>query len=175
MKFLSALSGLVCLCLSMGLCGCALVGAALPYAGIKVYFACIPEHTRIDTPSGSRPIESLETGDVVSGFSGKPVRILQKHCYLENPDTIFLRIILEDGAAIDLCRMHRIADTRARDIKVGQSIAGRKVIGIESRRGETRSYDLLTEDKGYQIQGVSVNSMIEEMNSAAASGVLPYR
>ena len=34
----------------------------------------------------------------------------------------------------------------------------------------TKSYDLLTEDAGYQIQGIPVNSMIEEMH-AAASGM----
>ena len=35
------------------------------------------------------------------------------------------------------------------------------------------SYDLLTEDAGYRIHGVSVNSMIEEMYAAGQSGRLP--
>ena len=39
---------------------------------------------------------------------------------------------------------------------------------MEFRRGETHSYDLLTEDAGYRINGVPVNSMIEEMVAAAA-------
>src|SRR6476620_4271937 len=77
-------------------CGCAavgsLVGAALPFAGVKMMFACIPEHTRVDTPAGPRPIEQLEAGDRVIGFSGKPVRILQKHSYMEDPQTVFLQI-----------------------------------------------------------------------------------
>jgi hypothetical protein len=39
---------------------------------------------------------------------------------------------------------------------------------ITARTGENKSYDLLTEDAGYQIHGVPVNSMIEEMHAAAA-------
>jgi len=152
-----------------------LVSAALPYAGLKIAFACIPEHTLVDTPSGRRPIEKLEPGESVIGFAGKPVRILQKHAYLENPDTIFLRITFADGAAVDLCGMHRVNGIRARRIQIGHTIAGRKVTGVESRRGETRSYDLLTEDAGYRIDGVPVNSMIEEMAAAAVSGIRSVR
>ena len=165
--------------LAAGLCGCGLIGSlvslALPFAGIKLAFACIPEHTPVDTPSGPRPIEQLEAGDSVIGFTGKPVRILQKHSYLESRETVFLHITFADGAWVDLCEMHRIAGIRAREIQIGQTIAGRTVAGIESRRGETHSYDLLTEDVGYQIHGVPVNSMIEEMQAAAASGMRSVR
>ncbi len=154
------------------LCGCGLigplVGAAVPYAGVKLYFACLPERTLVDTPAGPRPVEKLEPGDSVIGFSGKPVLVLQKHCYLENSRTVFLRVIFSDGAAVDLCGMHRLDGIRAQDIKVGQIIAGRKVTYLGSHRGETRSYDLLTEDAGYRIHGIPVNSMIEEMNAAAS-------
>src|SRR5438552_1499257 len=96
-------------------------------------FACIPEHTSVDTPAGSRPIELLEAGDIVIGFGGKPVRILQKHSYLENPGTVFLHITFVDSASIDLCGMHRVAGIRARSVRLGQSIAGREVTRIESR------------------------------------------
>lgn len=162
------------LLLTTGLSGCGmigpLVGAAMPFAGVKLAFSCIPERTLVDTPSGPKPIEKLEAGDAVVGFSGKPVLILQKHSYLENPETVFLQVTFVGGNAVDLCGMHRLAGIRARDIRVGQTVAGRKVTGVESRRGETHSYDLLTEDAGYRIQGVPVNSMIEEMNAAATSG-----
>jgi hypothetical protein len=165
--------------LATGLCGCSmigpLVGAALPYAGVKLMFACIPEHTSVDTPAGRRPIEQFEAGDTVIGFSGKPVRILQKHSYLEDPRTVFLHITFAGGAAVDLCGMHRVAGIRARGIRIGQRIAGRQVIRIESHRGETHSFDLLTEDAGYQIDGMPVNSMIEEMRVAAASGLRSVR
>ena len=170
---------LALLLVAIGLCGCnllgGLIGAAAPYAGVKLYFVCIPEHTPVDSPSGPRPIEKLEAGDLVIGFSGKPVRILQKHSYLENPESRFLRITFSDGAAVDLCPMHRLAGVRAREIKIGQTIAGRKVTELGSHRGETHSYDLLTEDAGYQIHGVPVNSMIEEMNTAAATGMRSVR
>ncbi len=138
-------------------------------------FACIPERTLIDTPSGASPIEKLEAGDWVIGFTGKPVRILQKHSYMENTETVFLRLSFDGGATVDLCRMHRIGGLRAQHIKVGQTISGRSVTAIETKQGVTRSYDLLTEDAGYQINGVPVNSMIEEMNSAARRGLRLHR
>ncbi len=142
----------------------------MPYAGVKLYFACLPEATQVDTPAGPRPIEKLEAGDAVIGFSGRPVLVLQKHSYLENPRTVFLRLTFADGAAVDLCGMHRLSGIRACDIQIGQTIAGRRVTGLASRRGVNRSYDLLTEDAGYRIQGVPVNSMIDEMNAAAIPG-----
>ncbi len=83
MKPASILLSLALLLVAVGLCGCSLIGglvsAAAPYAGVKLYFVCIPEHTQVDTPSGPRAIERLEAGDLVMGFSGKPVRVLQKH------------------------------------------------------------------------------------------------
>lgn len=147
-----------------------LVKTAMPYAGAKMHFACIPQRTRVDTPSAPQAIEDVQPGDLVIGFSGQPVVVLQKHSYLESPDTVFLRLTFADGAVVDLCGMHRVAGIRARDIRAGQTIAGREVTRIELRRGESRSYDLLTGDAGYQIHGVPVNSMIEEMSAAAVTG-----
>ena len=122
-------SNVLLLLLAFGLSSCSLLGpllaAALPLASAKLYFACIPEHTLVDTPSGPRPIEKLEAGDSVIGFGGKPVRILQKHSYMENPGTVFLHITFADGAVVDLCGMHRIAGIRAGEIQTGRSIAGR--------------------------------------------------
>ena len=165
--------------LAICLCGCSMIGplvsAAAPYAGVKLMFACIPEHTSVDTPAGPRPIEHFAAGDTVIGFGGKPVRILQKHSYLEDPGTVFLHITFADGASVDVCGMHRVAGIRARGIRIGQIIAGREVTRIESRTGETHSFDLLTEDAGYQINGVPVNSMIEEMHEAAATGMRAVR
>lgn len=145
-----------------------LLGTALPLAGAKLAFSCIPEHTLVDTPSGPRAIERLAAGDWVSGYSGKPVQIQQKHCYLENADSLFLTIGFDDGAAVDLCGMHRLAGIRARDLRLDQSVAGRKITSIKSRRGVIHSFDLLTTDKGYQIGGMPVNSMIAEMLAAAS-------
>src|SRR5438034_1201667 len=172
MKRASELLRLALLLLAaVGLSGCNLISSltrtAMPYAGLKLTFACIPEHTLIDTPSGLRPIETLEAGETVIGFAGKPVRIVQKHSYLENPETVFLHITFRDGASVTLCAAHRVAGIRAGGIQPGQTVAGRKVTAIEARRGETHSYDLLTEDAGYEMNGVPVNSMIEEMNAAA--------
>ena len=43
---------------------------------------------------------------------------------------------------------------------------------IEVYEGVERSYDILTEDSGYQVGGVPVNSMIEEMYEAGRSGAI---
>lgn len=167
------------LLLAAGLSSCGLLGSvvrtALPFAGVKMALSCLPEVTLIDTPAGRRPVKQLTAGDVVTGYNGRPVRILQKHTYLENPATVFLEIKFSSGAKVEVCRMHRVGGVRARDIRIGQTIAGQLVVGIEAHTGEIRSCDLLTEDAGYQVDGVPVNSMIEEMHAAAASGMRSVR
>ncbi|MES2468206.1 MAG: Hint domain-containing protein [Verrucomicrobiota bacterium] len=172
MTKLSLIPALALPLLAAGLSSCNLIGGlvkvALPFAGLKVAYACIPEHTLVDTPSGPRPVEQLESGEMVTGYTGRPVRILQKHSYMENPQTVFLKITFTDGASVDLCGKHRIAGIQAQNLRVGQAVAGGIVASITARTGETKSYDLLTEDAGYQIHGVPVNSMIEEMHAAAA-------
>ncbi|MEO0447235.1 MAG: Hint domain-containing protein, partial [Verrucomicrobiota bacterium] len=133
----------------------------------KMLFGCIPEGTEIDTPKGPRPIESLQVGDIVFGYSGAPVRVLQKHAYLEQPEPErFYHITFENGATVHLTDLHRIMGTRARDLEPGDKIGKLTVASTDTYNGVHRSYDLLTEDEGYRIQGVPVNSMIDEMKNA---------
>jgi hypothetical protein len=161
--------------------GCGLIGSAIntaaslavPAAGAKVTFACIPEGTTVDTRSGPIPIEALRAGDVVRGYDGAPVRVLQVHAYAEDPATEFLAIEFEGGARVDLCGMHRIGGVRAKDLCPGNEIAGRTVERVSRYVGVERSYDLLTEDAGYRVQGLPVNSMIDEMNAAGRTGRIP--
>jgi hypothetical protein len=152
---------------SCGLIG-PLVRTALPLAGVKMAFACLPEETMIDTPAGPRSVRDITAGDVVTGYRGDPVLVQQKHVYREQPETPFLRATFDDGSSVEACGMHRVAGTRMRDLEVGQFVAGRRVVTITSRSGIPRSYDLMTEDEGYRISGIPVNSMIEEMHAAAA-------
>jgi hypothetical protein len=163
------------LVLSVGLTGCNLIApllnAALPLAGVKFAFSCMPEHVMVDTPTGPRRAGSVTAGDVVMGYGGQPVRVLQKHTYLESSATEFLTIRFSDGAEVEVCGMHRVAGVRARNLKPGEIVAGRRVVSVSRHSGEKRSCDLLTEDKGYRIGGVPVNSMIEEMHRAAVKGV----
>ena len=135
-------------------------------AAVKMFFLCIPERTKIDTPNGRIAIEDLEAGDVVNGYGNKPVSITQKHEYKENPELKrFLKIYFDDGDTIDICDMHKIKGIRSREYNVGDSLNGKEIVNIKWYDGVTRSYDLLTDDKGYRISGIPVNSMIEEMNS----------
>ena len=125
----------------------------------------------VDTPNGPKRVGSVTAGDVVMGYGGQPVRVLQKHTYLESSATEFLTIRFSDGAEVEVCGMHRVAGVRARNLKPGDIVAGRRVVSVSRHSGEKRSCDLLTEDKGYRIGGVPVNSMIEEMRRAAVKGV----
>jgi len=168
-----------------GLSGCSLVGMAaqtaataaslaIRLAPIKMMFMCIPEHTHVDTPNGSRPIETVRPGDEVIGFSGDPVQVLQVHAYVEDPASQrFLRIEFENNATVQLCDMHRIDGIQGKELQPGDSVAGQTVKSITPFGGVERSYDLLTEDAGYRISGLPVNSMIEEMIAASRTQVQP--
>ena len=139
-----------------------IVGGAL---STKFLFKCIPEGELIDTPEGQVAIEDIRSGDSVIGFSGEPVKVLIKHEYAENPDAKrFHRFSLDNGNNFSVCDMHRIEGERSMDYNVGNSFKGGEVIeAIDVYGGVTRSYDLLTEDIGYRMSGVAVNSMIEEL------------
>jgi hypothetical protein len=142
--------------------GGALAGKVL---GAKATFLCIPEGELIDTPEGQVAIEDIRSGDSVIGFSGEPVKVLIKHEYAENPEAErFHRFYLDNGKDFSVCDMHRIEGERSMDYNVGNSFKGGEVIeAIAVYGGVNRSYDLLTEDIGYRMSGVAVNSMIEEL------------
>ena len=134
--------------------------------GAKLMFMCIPEGTKIDTPKGSTAIEELRAGDTVNGYGTKPVTVMQKHEYNENPKSKrFLKLFFDDGDTIDCCDMHRIKGIRAKEYNVGHVLNGKEIINIKWYDGVKRSYDLLTDDPGYRISGIPVNSMVEEMMS----------
>jgi hypothetical protein len=139
-----------------------ILGGAL---STKVLFKCIPEGELIDTPEGQVAIEDIRSGDSVIGFSGEPVKVLIKHEYAENPEAErFHRFYLDNGKDFSVCDMHRIEGERSMDYNAGNSFKGGEVIeAIAVYGGVTRSYDLLTEDIGYRMSGVAVNSMIEEL------------
>ena len=142
-------------------------------ASAKIFMACIPEGELIDTPEGQVAIEDIRSGDSVIGFSGQPVKVLIKHEYAENPEAKrFHRFYLDSGENFSVCDMHRIEGEHSMHYNVGNSFKGGEVIeAIEVYGGVTRSYDLLTEDIGYRMSGVSVNSMIDELSILAATKI----
>ncbi len=156
--------------LAVTTCSCSLLGSllnlAIPLGIAKLYYACLPEGTLIDTPDGAKAIETLKAGDIVIGFRGEPVKVLQKHGYMEDPAQTFFRVRFADGSSVELCGKHRIDGIPAEELSVQDQVDGNLVVGIEAFDGVVRSYDLLTEDEGYQVDGVPVNSMIEEMAQA---------
>ncbi len=141
-----------------------IIGSGASIASAKIMFGCIPEGTSIDTPDGDgfNTIENIKVGDKVIGYNGKPVKVLQKHSYLENKEELrFYSIKFKDSdgkeSEVNVSDSHRVRGVCAKNITHAD------ITSKEVYKGVERSYDLLTEDKGYQIDGIPVNSMIEEM------------
>lgn len=171
-SLLRSLSLAVCLLCLFSLTGCGIVGTtaqlatrAVGLATLKPLWNCLPEGTKIDTPDGPKAIEHLLVGEMVVGFDGSPVRILQKHSYVEDPLTErFYLVTFKNGTQINLCDKHRIHGIPAEQLAIGDQLKSGHVVHSISTYGDVeRSYDLLTEDDGYQIGGIPVNSMINEM------------
>ena len=108
----------------------------------------------------------IRAGDIVNGYGNKPVTVMQKHEYNENPEIKrFLKIYFDDADTIDCCDMHKIKGIRAKEYSIGHVLNGKEIVNIKWYDGVERSYDLLTDDPGYRISGIPVNSMVEEMMS----------
>jgi len=134
-------------------------GATIGAAKISAPATCLPKGVLIDTPDGKKLIENINVGDAVIGYSGKPVLVVQKHCYMQNPEDTFYKVkIKHDGRVglVDVSGWHKIVGTRASEIS-------ENVISKKPYTGVEFSYDLLTEDLGYRIDGIPVNSMIDEL------------
>ena len=131
--------------------------AASAAASAKTAFTCIPKGTKIDGVDDNINVEDIKPGDIVIGYNGKPVKVLQKHEYLEDiTKERFYKVEFNNGSIVEVCDMHRIKGERAKDIT--ENVKSKEVYG-----GVEFSYDLLTEDAGYRMNGIPVNSMIEEM------------
>ena len=138
-----------------------MTGQIVSTAITKITKKCIPKGTYIDTLEKPILIENLKPGDIVIGYDGAPVKVLQKHEYLEDPKSKrFYEVTIKDGdikRKVNCCDQHRICGIKAIDLKENENIK------IKIYNGVKFSYDLLTEDIGYRINGVPVNTMIPEM------------
>lgn len=163
-KLISLILALFVSGFSVMLTSCGLLGPVMSLGLAKLQFGCLPEGTLVDTPSGGVAIEDLEAGDHVIGYDGKVVVIRQIHQYQEDAtQTRHLTVVFEGGAKVQLSSRHRISGVPAGDLKVGDKLGDFTVQEIRPLGSVSRSFDLLTDDAGYQIQGVPVNSMIREM------------
>jgi hypothetical protein len=151
--------------LALLLPACSMLGPVLSLGMVKLQFGCLPEGTCIDTANGPVPVEELQSGDFVTGFSGQPVKISQIHQYAEDPATSrYLMVRFENGTVVSASPRHRICGRPASTLQPGDRCDGVTVTAVESIAGVSRSFDLLTGDAGYRIGGIPVNSMIEEMS-----------
>ena len=125
--------------------------------------ACIAKGICVDTINGSIPVEDINVGDMVIGYDGNPTMVIQKHNYKEDPKNTFYDIKIDyDGKVrtVNVGGWHKIMGVPAPDIK-------ENVIEKNEYKGVEFSYDLLTEDAGYRMNGVPVNSMIDELAELA--------
>lgn len=131
---------------------------------LKALFGCLPEGAAIDTPNGPVPVEQIRAGDQVIGYHGETVTVQQIHQYREDAEaTRHLAVTFTNGSTIRLSPRHRIAGIPADELKPGDRAGGHTVSEVTAIGQVARSYDLLTDDPGYRIQGIPVNSMIVEM------------
>jgi len=150
---------------ALALSSCSLIGTALSLGVAKLQFGCLPQGTLIDTLEGPVAIETLKSGDMVIGFDGGPVQINQIHQYREDPaSSRYVTIHFKNRSTVSASPRHRINGVPAATLRVGDVCGSFTVSRVESLHGVARSFDLLTEDRGYRIGGVPVNSMIEEMS-----------
>ena len=131
--------------------------------GVKLWVtngaACIPKGTNIDCIDSVTAIENIKPGDIIIGYSGKPVKVLQKHEYLEDVISKFYKVKFkgENGETpeVNVSHGHKIMGEPSDQIT--ENVVSKEVYG-----GVEFSYDLLTEDLGYRMNGIPVNSMIGE-------------
>ena len=141
------------------------IGSAIGgIATAKAFMMCIPSGEFIDTIDGKKLIDEILPNDKIIGFNGHEVIVLQKHSYGENPEIErFVKIQFDDNSSISLCDKHKVNNIESQDVKVGDCINKKTVVSIEFFGGVEISYDLLTSDRGYQMSGISVNSMIPDL------------
>jgi hypothetical protein len=125
--------------------------------------SCMPGDQCIDTPTGPKAIKDLKGGDSVIGYDGDVAFIAQACSWNQNPLRTFLTITREDCSSFTVCDDHKIMGIPAMEWVEGAELAGSLIKSIEESTGLLTSYDILTNQGGYRINGIPVNSMIPEI------------
>jgi len=125
--------------------------------------SCMPGDQCIDTPNGPVPVKDLKGGDEVIGYDGNVAYIGQACSWNQDPIRTFLKITREDGSSFTVCDDHKIMGIPAMEWTEGSDLAGSRIKSIEKLNGILTSYDILTNQGGYRINGIPVNSMIPEV------------
>jgi hypothetical protein len=125
--------------------------------------SCMPGDQCIDTPTGPKAVKDLKGGDAVIGYDGEVAYIAQACSWNQDPLRTFLTITREDGSSFTVCDDHKVMGIPAMEWVEGAELAGSKITSIKPSTGLLTSYDILTNQGGYRINGVPVNSMIPEI------------
>ena len=125
--------------------------------------SCMPGDQCIDTPNGPKAVKELKGGDAVIGYNGEVAYIAQACSWNQDPLRVFLKITREDGSSFTVCDDHKVMGIPAMEWVEGVELAGSRITAIEKITGLLTSYDILTNQGGYRINGIPVNSMIPEI------------
>lgn len=125
--------------------------------------SCMPGDQCIDTPTGPKAVKDLKGGDQVIGYDGEVAYIAQACSWNQDPLRTFLTITREDGSSFTVCDDHKVMGIPAMEWVEGADLAGSKITSIKPSTGLLTSYDILTNQGGYRINGIPVNSMIPEI------------
>ena len=141
-----------------------IIGAVGSLATAKMFMACLPGTTLIQTSDGDRPISIVQTGDMLSNGA----LVLFKSEYAPQA-TRFVKLILADGRWVETCDQHLVANRVAIDYQVGDQLADLLVVEKHVSLRTERTYDLLTSslDGGYLVQGIPVATMIPMLHRLA--------
>ena len=102
-------------------------------AGCSPLCMCMAPETPIATPTGDRPIASLEPGDLVfSEHAGAttivPIESVQR---VPAPDHRVVRMELDDGRVVRISASHPLADGRTfHDLATGQSLGHAEIVDL---------------------------------------------
>lgn len=136
-------------------------------AGPPICPICLADTTLIDTPHGPVRVTDLATGDVVwtaeAGGQRITAPIVEIGSMPAPAGHEVLRVVLDDGRAVNASSGHPSADGRALGaLHVGDRLDGASVVAIERLAYRGRTYDLLPAGAtgAYWADGVLVGSTL---------------
>jgi hypothetical protein len=134
----------------------------LPAVGYQ--WGCVIEGTAIVLADGRTvPIESLKTGDMLMGPSGKPLRVTGVS---PGNDRKFIKLVDEAGGAVEVTLDHPVLTDkgmrRARDLRAGDKVYGRngpsvlREVHADDRKEPARVYSVhLADANGNDIKEIN--------------------
>lgn len=138
-------------------------------AAAKIAAACVPAGTPIDIFEGVTVlIENVDAGMEILDQKGDRHKVMMKYEFAQPPSSNrFIHLVLEGGRELIACDRHIVDGKPMIDIRIGEMIAGSKVVSNKFVLIDVNVYDLLTASPmgGYSSQGIPIDTMIPELHA----------